>query len=373
MLGAAAMIGIAALATNIALHGRWIAWNEPYGPADAPRTLARYEVTNAEFNDCDTCRSPDARGDPDMAICLGEADPHSRTVAVHDNTDAEGRICVTWDDAMDIADAWSRAYGLMHRCYRNGKWNKRCANEKSVKGFHLAAGEEVLRTAKAAREEGVLSPTVLDCRVKVAIPSPKPRDGSHVREGRERVYMARLGPARRGDKRAVQCITSIEAKRYANWKGSNSGMPPCYPQKGAETSEQRERERACRGYRLPSVEEWTREAPSGLFAGETHDGGPEAPQAARKLCMGEDAATRCTGAESGHELNGIDGTAPEELVGMTLGVREMVHAPDGLTTLGWSSIDARQHAEAVRRDESENAGTRRWHMGPQGGGGRRWR
>ena len=367
---AVAAIIAAAAATKLALDGQWVAWGEPYGPPGSPRTLAKYEVTNEEFDACDTCRDRGKKRTPESAICLGQVQEVRRTIAVTKSTEPESEVCVRWTDAMAIADALTSGYGHRYRCYRKGRWRRRCEKEGNDVGFRLAVGETVLRNADKAKELGVIEQIALDCQVRIAIPSPKRGYSSNPQHNSKKFYTARLGPARTREDQAVQCITSQEAKRYANWMSERHEMAPCYGEAGTErkkgepraegttgsasqTVETSEEEAAretisagaCRGYRLPTRKEWREAKRSGADGEKEEDKTGSAPEAVRALCGDKTSGLKCTGAESGRELDGIDETK-HGVVGLTVGVREMVHTEKGLGTMGWSSVDVRQYVMA---------------------------
>lgn len=372
---------VAAGAVKFALHGQWVAWGEPYGPPGSPRTLARHEVTNEEFDACESCRGRGKRGKHGPALCLGQVDEERKTVTVTKSTDPHSEVCVSWEDAMDIADSLTLGYGHAYRCYRRGTWRRKCDKESNDKGFHLAVGKSVLRSADDAEEHGILESIVRDCQVRIAIPSPARGENSNLRHTRKKFYTARLGPARKRDGQAVQCITSLEAKRYADWMSAHHGMDLCYGEatperkrgepraesapgsanRTADTSAEKTARKppgTCRGYRLPTGEEWREARRSGTDGQDREDVIGSVPEAVRALCGGETASVNCTGAESGHELDGIDETE-HGIVGLTTGVREMVHTEEGLTTLGWSSVDARQYMMAVTAPKRRDM-DRRW-------------
>ena len=325
-----------------------------------------------------------------------------------------------WREATYLAGHATQVRTGRKPCFdRMGEWQAPACEESPIgpnsgqmlpapkRGFALTANGRPVRSLQDAANHGVRATTTPDCWIHVTV--ARVEEGAakpHGKGFREPAQGVR-GAAWKKESRAATCVTAREAMRYADWMNRREGLPTCYGE--GDPGER------CRGYRLPTLEEWVDaayayarpnangvekegagmqdRASSGtavkrwpkanrmaeaLVHGSVKDAGTvggetrstlgeidEAPlwrsdvTAHAAACGGEPSVPLCDGTRTGREAPGEDQMASGHTA-LVLGVRELVHAMDpagnkGFVAIGWSNADA---AESGSIDTRRSAITR---------------
>lgn len=400
-----------------------IEWIEPYGPPGAPRMLQLHEVTNEELEYCrreGRCQGRPALAESQPLVCVERIEYGQRRLVLGEAAGEETLACMPWRDATYLARHATRVRTGSEPCYdQMGAWQESECEEgyfspragqmlpASKRGFALTMDGRPVRSLQDAAMNGVRAAMTPDCWVHVTVARVE-EDAVNLRsEGFREPTQGVRGVAWKEGNRAATCVTAREAMRYADWINRREGFPTCYEEAGPGER--------CRGYRLPTFEEWANaayayawpnanevekegagmqdKAPSGtavksrletkrsveaLVQGTAKDvgtGGGETRSTPGGMddvplwrsdvpthtaaCGTEPRVPICDGTRTGREAPGED-RMPSGHTALVLGVRELVHATDsvgnkGFVAIGWSNADA---AESVSIDTTRSALTR---------------